>query len=202
MDPISSIQNDSSSQANDQVSGDLESFLLLLTSQLKNQDPLDPLDATQFVSQLASFSTVEQLVETNRFLSSISQQQDLQLFSSLIDSEVTLSDDQYMLSGEYPINIPIPPNAPEGATLQVFGKNGQLLDSVPIYTNDTNIIEWTPSADVSGQQLVRFAISTANGSEALKLKNLVTGIFTDGRDLPIELNHAGYVSLDQVQQIN
>ena len=49
-------------------SSDFKSFLSLLTAQLKNQDPLAPLEATQFVEQLASFSSVEQQIETNSLL--------------------------------------------------------------------------------------------------------------------------------------
>lgn len=37
-------------------------FLTLLVSQLKNQDPLNPTDSTQFVSQLAQFSQLEQVI--------------------------------------------------------------------------------------------------------------------------------------------
>ncbi len=44
---------------------DFQTFLKLLTAQMRNQDPLEPLDATQFVAQLASFSSVEQQIETN-----------------------------------------------------------------------------------------------------------------------------------------
>ncbi len=51
---------------------DFQSFLRLLTAQLRNQDPLSPLDSTQFVAQLASFSTVEQLVSANDHLGAIS----------------------------------------------------------------------------------------------------------------------------------
>lgn len=47
---------------------DFQSFLMLLTAQLRNQDPLSPLDSTQFVEQLASFSAVEQQIETNDLL--------------------------------------------------------------------------------------------------------------------------------------
>lgn len=49
----------------DAAAVDFQSFLRLLTAQLRNQDPLSPLDSTQFVAQLASFSTVEQLVGAN-----------------------------------------------------------------------------------------------------------------------------------------
>lgn len=51
--------------AAEQASADYEDFLLLLTAQLKNQDPLQPMDSTNFVSQLAQFSNVEQQVKMN-----------------------------------------------------------------------------------------------------------------------------------------
>ncbi|MFO1140907.1 MAG: flagellar hook capping FlgD N-terminal domain-containing protein [Amaricoccus sp.] len=51
--------------------GDFHTFLTLLTTQMKNQDPLKPMDSTEFVSQLASFSAVEQQVKTNDRLQSI-----------------------------------------------------------------------------------------------------------------------------------
>jgi len=44
---------------------DYETFIKLLVAQMKNQDPSAPVDATQYVSQLASFSAVEQAVQTN-----------------------------------------------------------------------------------------------------------------------------------------
>jgi len=53
------------------ASSDFTTFLKLLTAQLKNQDPLKPLDSTQFVAQLASFSSVEQQVKTNDALAGI-----------------------------------------------------------------------------------------------------------------------------------
>lgn len=42
-----------------------DTFLKLLITQLKNQDPLDPQDSSQFVSQLASFSSLEQMTSLN-----------------------------------------------------------------------------------------------------------------------------------------
>jgi flagellar basal-body rod modification protein FlgD len=44
---------------------DYNSFLQLLLAQMQNQDPLNPTDSTEFMSQLASFSNVEQGVNTN-----------------------------------------------------------------------------------------------------------------------------------------
>jgi len=55
------------------VSSDFTTFLKLLTAQLRNQDPLKPLDSTEFVAQLANFSSVEQQVKTNDALATIQQ---------------------------------------------------------------------------------------------------------------------------------
>lgn len=53
------------------ISGDFETFLTLLTTQMRNQDPLNPSDSTEFVAQLASFSAVEQQVQSNAKLDSL-----------------------------------------------------------------------------------------------------------------------------------
>src|SRR6185436_7021719 len=50
---------------------DLDSFLLLLTSQLKNQDPLSPMDSTEFTNQLTQFAQVEQQININQNLTSL-----------------------------------------------------------------------------------------------------------------------------------
>ena len=53
------------------LSSDIESFLQLLTTQLKYQDPLSPMDSSEFTSQLAQFATVEQGINTNSNLESL-----------------------------------------------------------------------------------------------------------------------------------
>jgi flagellar basal-body rod modification protein FlgD len=54
-----------------QLSGNFSTFLNLLTTQLKYQDPLSPMDSTEFTAQLASFATVEQGIQTNKNLESL-----------------------------------------------------------------------------------------------------------------------------------
>jgi flagellar basal-body rod modification protein FlgD len=54
-----------SQEARAKLTGDLQSFLTLLTTQLKHQDPLEPMDSTEFTSQLAQFAGVEQNIQTN-----------------------------------------------------------------------------------------------------------------------------------------
>lgn len=52
-------------------SSDYETFLKMLTVQMQNQDPLNPVEASDFAAQLANFSAVEQQVLTNDLLTSI-----------------------------------------------------------------------------------------------------------------------------------
>jgi flagellar basal-body rod modification protein FlgD len=56
------------------LSDNFSTFLTLLTSQLKNQDPLSPMDSTQFTQQLVQFSQVEQQIKTNENLQSLATQ--------------------------------------------------------------------------------------------------------------------------------
>ncbi len=52
-----------------------QQFLQLLVAQLKNQDPLNPMDGTQFVSQLAQFSELEQMIGVNQGVQQLVQDQ-------------------------------------------------------------------------------------------------------------------------------
>ena len=54
------------------ISSDFDTLLRMLTAQIENQDPLNPVDSTEFASQLATFSSVEQQVLTNELLTSLS----------------------------------------------------------------------------------------------------------------------------------
>ncbi|MDB5513072.1 MAG: flagellar hook capping protein [Enterovirga sp.] len=54
-----------------EIAGNFQDFLLLLTTQLKNQSPLDPLDTNQFTQQLVQFAGVEQQLKGNDTLNSI-----------------------------------------------------------------------------------------------------------------------------------
>lgn len=56
------------------LGSDFETFLRMLTTQLKNQDPLNPMESSDFAVQLATFSSVEQQVLTNDLLAGLSGQ--------------------------------------------------------------------------------------------------------------------------------
>jgi flagellar basal-body rod modification protein FlgD len=69
----SQTSSGSSTQSQTGIAANESTFLTLLVSQLKNQDPLQPTDGTQFVSQLAQFSSLEQLININQNVGSITQ---------------------------------------------------------------------------------------------------------------------------------
>jgi flagellar basal-body rod modification protein FlgD len=64
-------QTTPSQDASDALSSDFETFLLMLTTQMENQDPLNPIESQDFAVQLATFSGVEQQVRTNDLLESL-----------------------------------------------------------------------------------------------------------------------------------
>jgi flagellar basal-body rod modification protein FlgD len=67
------------------LSSDFETFLKMLTVQLNNQDPLNPIQSTDFAVQLATFSGVEQQVRSNELLESLLGQQSVSALSQLAD---------------------------------------------------------------------------------------------------------------------
>jgi flagellar basal-body rod modification protein FlgD len=73
--PASASSSSSASAANalasSQIAGNFQSFLTLLTTQLQNQNPLDPLDTNQFTQQLVEFAGVQQQLNTNDSLATL-----------------------------------------------------------------------------------------------------------------------------------
>jgi flagellar basal-body rod modification protein FlgD len=71
--PTSSSSSSSSlnSATSDTLAGNFQTFLTLLTTQLQNQNPLDPLDTNQFTQQLVQFASVEQQLKTNDQLTTL-----------------------------------------------------------------------------------------------------------------------------------
>lgn len=57
-----------------EISSDFNTFLKMLTTQMKNQDPLNPMESSDFAMQLATFSGVEQQVRSNQLLESLAAQ--------------------------------------------------------------------------------------------------------------------------------
>ncbi|UOM34939.1 flagellar hook assembly protein FlgD [Acuticoccus sp. I52.16.1] len=101
MDPVTSVsaatntqQTQTSAAALGQAAGpsslDYEAFLRLLVTQMQNQDPLNPMDDTEYIAQLATFSNVEQNIITNQRLEAVLTAQALGDAGALIGRTVTM----------------------------------------------------------------------------------------------------------------
>jgi flagellar basal-body rod modification protein FlgD len=116
----------------------LNQFLTLLTAQLKNQDPMQPTDPTQFVAQLAQFSTVEQLVQGNTKLDTIAQALSgytLGQYAGMIGHTVsaTATSVSVPASGT-PATTTFSVTSPELTKLQVqiTDSSGQVVRTIPV----------------------------------------------------------------------
>lgn len=87
----------SASGQQSQASGaavDYQAFLKLLVAEMKNQDPTEPMDSTEYVAQLASFSQVEQSVQINNKLDQLLQTSAIAQVDSLLGHTITSGDGQ------------------------------------------------------------------------------------------------------------
>ena len=111
-------------------------FLELMITQLKNQDPLSPQDNTQFIAQLAQFSSVESLDKLNNnfdsFTNNFVANQALQA-SSLVGRSVSVPTDttQLDLGGVVSASVDVPAST---GTVQVniYNESGELVDKADL----------------------------------------------------------------------
>lgn len=147
MDPISNNTASSQSANNGTASGpsalssDFETFLVMLTAQMENQDPLNPLDSQDFATQLATFSGVEQQVKTNDLLAALNSQL---LASSMGDMASWVGMEARMAAPAHFEGAPIeivanPPNFATKAELVVKNDQGDELQRMEIPVSDDPI---------------------------------------------------------------
>src|SRR6201988_4033736 len=108
--PTSSTSSNSTSQAASsvgmqQLAGNFDEFLQLLTTQLQNQDPLSPLDTNQFTQQLVEFASVQQQVDMNtnmQTLISLQQSSEASSAMQMVGANVTLNGTTASLTSSSP----------------------------------------------------------------------------------------------------
>jgi len=107
----------------------------MMIAQLQNQDPLNPMDGTAFVAQLAQFTSLEQLQNLNDVMSALPDY--LNNFSNaqmanLIGSEATAAGNVLNVTGSTTkISYQLPSDIQSG-TVKIFNSNGALVDTVRI----------------------------------------------------------------------
>jgi flagellar basal-body rod modification protein FlgD len=117
----------------------MNQFLALLTAQLKNQNPTQPTDPTQFVAQLAQFSTVEQSVQTNATLGGIAKAMStmaLSQYSGLVNRTITADATKVTVpaSGAVstPMNFAVTNPALSNIRLAITNAAGGVVATLPV----------------------------------------------------------------------
>lgn len=143
----------SKSTAGSALSSDFDTFLRMLTVQIQNQDPLNPMESTEFAAQLATFAGVEQQIRTNDHLSGLSAQLGLTTMSQLsgwIGMEARISGPA-RFDGT-PITLsPNPPALADSAQLIVRDSTGNEVQRLPVAITASEIA-W-PGTDSTGTPL-------------------------------------------------
>lgn len=130
--PISSVAPVAAQATGDRtaLADNYDTFLILLTAQLQNQDPLAPMDSTQFTQQLVQFSQVEQQIRTNEHLEGLAGQYQAASAGAAISylgREALLESDTTSLRGGQANWGYSLPEAAENVTLTVKDARGRVV---------------------------------------------------------------------------
>ncbi len=141
---------------------DLNQFLTLLVTQLQNQDPLDPMDANEFTSQLVQFASVEQQIYQNSNLEKMLNLQETSQIATMVDfigNQVEFFSQDLPLADGYAEFSYVMPQGVKSGTVNIANANG-----LNVFFSD---------ADVSaGKHTVKWDGTDKNG------KQLPDGIYT------------------------
>ncbi len=128
------------------LSNDFDDFLRLLTTQLQNQDPLNPMDSNEFTNQLVQFSQVEQQINTNQKLDSMVS---LQLSSSIsaalgyVGLDINYISAETNFDGTTPVDLTyaLKSEVKEGK-LSIVNEDGETVFSRDI-SGEEGTVKWT-----------------------------------------------------------
>lgn len=149
------VQESKSEKARTQLSGDFDTFLLLLTTQLKNQDPADPMDSSEFTSQLVQFANVEQAIATNENLEKLlasDRNDQISTAANYIGKFVEASGDSARLSnGVASFSYELPQTAFE-AEVVITDDLGQVVykGTAPTEKGKNDVL-WDGTSNIDGQ---------------------------------------------------
>jgi flagellar basal-body rod modification protein FlgD len=146
------------------ISADFDTFLKMMTTQMKNQDPLNPIDSADYAVQLATFSGVEQQMKTNQLLGGLSSQFGVLGMAQLaawVGQEARSSAPVFL--GDAAVTVSYTPAATaDRAVLVARNTAGDVVarEDVPL---DGSAYQWT-GTDIAGKPL-------PNGTYALTLES-------------------------------
>jgi flagellar basal-body rod modification protein FlgD len=160
-----------------------DDFLKMLLAQLKNQDPLNPLDGTDFAAQLAQFSSLEQLTNMSTELSTLGLYQmtasNVQAVG-LIGKEVTARGDNTVKAAGAPVSLSyeLPADA-STVSVKIYNEAGDLVKTIDGGTqNDgVNSVTWNCSDAPAGNYTFDVDAKDAGGN-AITATTITSGQVT------------------------
>jgi flagellar basal-body rod modification protein FlgD len=198
-------------------------FLELMITQMNNQNPLNPQDNSEFVAQLAQFSSVEGLERLNKNFTSFMSNNALQA-SSLVGRNVSVeSDTSSLVSGGIVSGSVDLSYAANDLKINVYDDNGSLQQSIPVGSvpkgetvfrwDGQNIeingelLDWDAGDDAAAAGNYKFEVTaTQNGSNEALATSLSANVnsVTIGENGALILNLAGVGAVDvkDVKQFN
>lgn len=192
------------------LSGNFQTFLKMLMTQLQNQDPTSPLDTNQFTSQLVQFSSVEQQINTNTSLTQLIQLTQasgvLQSTAMVGHSVLVTSDHLALQNGKASLQFTAPSNGP--VAVAIYNDSGaKITDAVVNATAGTNTWSWD-GRDVNGTQLAdgsyRVAVMGLAGGTPQALpftvQGTATGVQQNGSSLTLQMGKLA-VDFSAVKQV-
>jgi flagellar basal-body rod modification protein FlgD len=160
------------------LSSDFETFLRMLTTQMENQDPLNPMESTEFATQLATFSSVEQQTKSNELLASMVSQLGIMSMSQItawvgMDAR---SGGQVWIDNRAVEFTPKPTSAADRMAIVVMDEHGKQVGRLEMPASEEPL-SWTPTG-VDGQPLpagaYSFVLESLSGAEILATAPLET----------------------------
>ena len=151
-----SASNAASATGRTRLAENFDTFLTLLTTQLKNQDPLSPMDSTQFTQQLVQMTGVEQQLLTNDLLEKLVSNTGSGVATavSLIGKEVRADADLAALSGGKAEWVYKLDRAATDVKVEVLDSKGRIVQTI------------APTDNAAGEHTFKWDGKTAGGSTA------------------------------------
>ncbi len=178
----------STSDASSSAAMGKDDFLTLLLTQMQNQDPLSPMDNTEFTAQMATFSSLEQLTNVNEnlgyMLSSMNSSTSMAAVD-MIGREVTAEGQNVHIKDGNASDIAY--YLPEDATnveIVIEDENGSVVKILPAGTQDAGdqLVSWDgldDSGSAIADGLYKFNVVATNSSdELMEVETFTTGVVT------------------------
>lgn len=166
-----------------------DAFMKMMIAQLQNQDPLNPMDGTQFVAQLAQFSSLEQLQNLNDVMTSLPTYlgnfSNAQMANLIGDNALAAGNVVTANGSSAKITYRLPSDIQSG-TIKIYDTNGSLVDTIKIGSQKSGMQSsiWNCSGKTAGNYTYEISAVDRKGSEVTvdkMISGTITGVsFKDG----------------------